>query len=122
MEAETPQLKQSNTVVDLLKRKWAAVTKLRSIAFIEHNAWPDAKRPVDPVRISTELDARLKTISGTNETWLAQLRKNYLAFKQIEGDLRHDIETAVQAARQAAQPKPHRFEIKPVETPTQLQK
>jgi hypothetical protein len=118
VESETPQIKQSKMVADLLKRKWAAVAKLRSIAFIEHNAWPDAKRPVDPTRISTELDERLKTISGTNKTWLVRLKKNYLAFKEIEGDLRQEMEAAVQAALQAAQPKPHRFEIKAVESPS----
>jgi lysophospholipase L1-like esterase len=111
IETETPQLKQARSVADLLKQKWAAVAKLRSIAFIEHNAWPDAERPLDPSRISTELDAGLKTIGGTNQTWMTQLKKNYLDCKQIEGDLRHEIEIALQAARHAAIPKPHAYSL-----------
>jgi hypothetical protein len=121
IESETPQIKQSKMVADLLKRKWAAVAKLRSISYIEHNAWPDAKRPVDPTRISAELDEKLKTISGTNETWLVRLKKNYLACKEIEEDLRREMGAAVPAALQAAQPKPHRFEIKAVESPSKFQ-
>jgi lysophospholipase L1-like esterase len=121
VESETPQIKQAKMVADTLNRKWAAAAKLRSIAYIEHNAWPDAKRPVDPTRISTELDEKLKMISGTNETWCVRLKKNYLACREIEGDLCWEMEAAVPAALQAAQPKPHRFEIKVVESPSPFQ-
>jgi len=53
----------------------------------------------------------LKTIGGTNQTWMTQLKKNYLDCKQIEGDLRHEIEIALQAARHAATPKPHAYSL-----------
>jgi hypothetical protein len=47
-----------------------------------------------------------------------RLKKIYLSCKEIEGDLRREVDAAVPAALQAAQPKPHRFEIKAVESPS----
>ncbi|MEI6644554.1 MAG: SGNH/GDSL hydrolase family protein [bacterium] len=110
-EVETPQFQQSLAVKAAFAKKWQAESKLRSIAFIEHNAWPDAKRPLDAARASAELDLALPKIAGTNSSWAAMLRKNYLQSKSHEADLRREMLDAVNAARLAAQPKPHTFTL-----------
>lgn len=111
-EANTPQLQQSQAVLEALRKKWKAEGKLRSLAFIEHNAWPDENRPIDFARASAELDARMTVIAGTNTVWKAQLQKNYLEEKAREAALHREAEDAVAAARQAAQPNSHAFALR----------
>jgi hypothetical protein len=60
-------------------------------------------------------------VSGKNETWFMQLKKNYWTYKETKGDLRREVDAAVPAALQAAQPKPHHFEIKAVKSPSMFQ-
>jgi hypothetical protein len=114
VEPDAPQLRQSLTVHAALQQKWKAQGALRGIAFIEHNVWPEANRPLAPGPVADELDAGLQKIAGGNPGWRVQLKKNYLEAKPREAELKRELETAVAAARQAAQTKPHEFVLRRV--------
>ena len=114
VEPDAPQLRQSLTVHAALQQKWKAQGALRGIAFIEHNIWPEANRPLAPGLVADELDAGLQKIAGGNPGWRVQLKKNYLEAKPREAELKRELETAVAAARQAAQTKPHEFVLRRV--------
>jgi lysophospholipase L1-like esterase len=110
-ESNAPQLQQSLVVLASLRNKWKAETKLRSMAFIEHTAWPNAKRPLDIAQISADMDTQLSKIAGSNSAWKEQLRKNYLEIKPREVALHREAEEAVNTARLVAQPMPHKFTL-----------
>lgn len=110
-ETNAPQLQQALAVQAVLRRKWKAEAKLRSLAFIEHNVWPDAKHPLDLAVVSRNLEVGLAKIAGNNSAWAAALRKNYLESKSCEAALHREVEDAAKAARLVAQPKPHAFRL-----------
>ena len=95
-----------------LRQKWDAVAKLRTIAYVEHGAWPDAKHPVAFAQMPAKLDARLEKV-GTNNTWVVSQYKQYLEVKPREAQWRTEAGSFGDIARRIAQTKPHRFEIKP---------
>ena len=111
-ETNAPQLQQSFHVLAVLRQKWDAVAKLRTIAYVEHGAWPDAKRPVDVAQMSAKVKERLAK-GGSKNPWVVSQEKQYLEIKPHESELRAEVAAAVAEARRLNQPKPHRFEIKP---------
>jgi lysophospholipase L1-like esterase len=114
VEPDAPQLRQAQKVLAALQLKWKAQGALRGIAFIEHNLWPNADRPLQPNQISTELDAGLEKIAAGNPSWRAQLKKNYLEAKPREAELKRELEAAVATARSTAQTQPHEFALRRV--------
>ena len=114
VEPNAPQLRQSLAVLAELRRKWQVENRLRAVAAIEHQVWPDARPPADVAQRTAELDARLPSIAGTNREWAARLRANYLENKKREAELCRSMDAAVNAARLAAQPKPHAFTLRRV--------
>ena len=111
-ETNAPQLQQSLAVLAALRQKWDAVAKLRTIAYVEHGAWPDAKHPVAFAQMPAKLDARLAKV-GTNNTWVVLQYKQYLEVKPREAQWRTEAGTFGDIARRIAQTRPHQFEIKP---------
>ncbi|MDB6016597.1 MAG: hydrolase [Pedosphaera sp.] len=117
-ETKTPQMQQAFAVLAGLCKKWEAADKLRTIAYCEYAAWPDAKHPVDFVQMPAKLDARLTKIRGTShEGYIAGQQKLYLMVKPHEAELHRAVDEAVRAARAVAQPKPHQFTLRGVALP-----
>ncbi len=112
LEKNTPQYLQAVAVRSLLTQKWAAVTKLRSVAYIEHNAWPTANRPLDFDSVSVDLDARLAAMVGADEAARDKMKTTYLERKKQEATLRQEAEDAVKSAREATRPKSHQLTLR----------
>lgn len=108
-EKNTPQLQQSVAVQAAFARKWQAESRLRSIAFLEHNVWPEENRPLPIAEVFAGLDQGLIKIAGKNTTWAGMMRKNYTDNKPRQIELQREAEEAAQAARMVAQPKSHEF-------------
>ena len=106
-----PQLQQSLAVLAGLRRKWDAVAKLRTIAYVEHGAWPEAKRPVDVAQMTAKVKERIAKV-GTGNSWIVAQQKQFFDLKPRENELRAQVEAAVAQARLINRPKPHRFELK----------
>ena len=110
-ETNAPQLQQSLQVLAALRQKWEATAKLRTIAYVEHGAWPDAKRPVDVAQMTAKVKERLAKV-GTRNSWIVAQHKLFFELKPHESELRAEVATAVAEARRISQPKPHRFELR----------
>jgi hypothetical protein len=54
------------------------------------------------------------TRSGSNETWMTQLKKTYLDSKQINGNSRYEIESAGEEALKAAVPVSHPLQLRSI--------
>lgn len=52
--------------------------------------------------------------SGSNETWMTQLKKTYLDSKQIDGNSRYEIESAGEEAFKAAVPVSHPLQLRSI--------
>jgi lysophospholipase L1-like esterase len=114
-EINTPQLQQAASVQATLQQKWKASINLRSMAYVEHNGWMDAKRPLVLDQIAPEVDARIATLAGPDQATIEKMKKGYLDLKVMETELHRDVENATKAARLAAQPKPHLFTLRRIQ-------
>lgn len=108
-ETNAPQLQQSLAVLTVLRHKWDAVARLRTMAYCEHSAWPDAKHPVD----ATQMAAKLKRLAGSKNPWVVSQSQQYLELKPHEAQWREEAGSFGEEARHLARTMPHRFEIKP---------
>ena len=107
----TPQMRQSVAVLDALRKKWDATAQLRTLAYGEHFAWPDATHPVDAAQMPAKLEARLARV-GTSNPWIVAQAKQYLEVKPREADLRTEAQLAAEHARRLSQPRPHHFSLR----------
>ncbi len=110
-ETNTPEYLQSLRVMEALKRKWEAVSAIRGIAYVELQSWPDAPRPFDPEIMGIKMKEREARLAAGGNPWVLLQQENYRANKPREEDLKRQSEEALQAAREAAKPVPHRFTI-----------
>jgi lysophospholipase L1-like esterase len=110
-ETNAPQLQQSLQVLSALRRKWEAVGKLRTIAYVEHTSWPDAEHPVDVAQLTAKAQERLSKVGRGND-WIVAQHRQYSENKPRESEWRAEVNAAVAEARRISQPKPHRFELK----------
>ena len=112
MQTNTPQYQQSLAVQAALSKKWATVDKIRTLAYVEFSAWPDAPRPVDVALLQPKLEAQLAAVRGKSyEPYIRNKQKAYFELKPHEVDFPAEAEAAVNAARQAAVTKPHQFTL-----------
>lgn len=110
-ETNTPQYLQSLRVMEALGKKWEAVSAIRGIAYIEFQSWPDAPRPYDPGVMELRMKERAARLAAGGNPWVLVQQENYRVNKPREGELQRQAEDALQAAREAAKPVPHRFSI-----------
>ena len=119
LEKNTPQYQQALAVQAALGKKWSAGDKIRTIAYIEFSAWPDALRPVDVDQIKPKLDAQLAAAAGKSyEPYIRDQQKKYRELKPHEAEFPAQAEAAVADARQAAITKPHQFSLNRTATPS----
>jgi fructan beta-fructosidase len=112
LQTNTPQYQQSLLVLAALSEKWAAVDKLRTLAYVEFSAWPDAPRPVDVALLQPKLEAQLAAVHGKSyEPYIRNKQKAYFELKPHEADFPAEAEAAVNAARRAAVTEPHQFSL-----------
>jgi len=112
LQTNTPQYQQSLAVQAALRKKWAAVDKIRTLAYVEFSAWPDAPRPVDVALLQPKLEAQLATVRGKSyEPYIRNKQNAYFALKPHEAEFPAEAEAAVNAARQAAVTQPHHFSL-----------
>jgi len=109
-ETNAPQLRQALQVLAALEKKWNAATKLRTIALCEHDAWPEAKHPVEASQMPAKLAAWTNKVSHIS--YLVDLASKYPDLKAHEDELRAQVQSAVDEARRVSQPRPHQFAIK----------
>jgi lysophospholipase L1-like esterase len=113
LESNTPQMKQALLVRTAFARKWEAADQLRTIAYSEHGAFPDAPRPLDTGRMMSKVDQRLAR-AGTNNPWIVARLRQYADAKRSEAALRRETATAAAAARELATPRAHEFALFPL--------
>jgi hypothetical protein len=112
LQTNTPQYQQSLAVQAALSKKWAAVDKIRTLAYVEFSAWPDAPRPVDVALLQPKLEAQLAAAHGKSyEPYIRNKQKAYFDLKPHEADFPAEAEAAVRVARRAAITKPHQFTL-----------
>ncbi|MEK0445181.1 MAG: hypothetical protein RLZZ399_502 [Verrucomicrobiota bacterium] len=112
LETNTPQMQQALRVAAALQGKWRAETALRSLCFIEHNLWPNAARPLAWAMVSAEIEGLIVKVAGQNKDWGNKMSRNYLENKPQETQLQRDAESAMAAARLAANPVSHAFVLR----------
>ncbi|MEO0055786.1 MAG: hypothetical protein RLZZ50_1733, partial [Verrucomicrobiota bacterium] len=108
----TPQLRQARAARAALARKWEAEGGLRSIAYSEHFAWPDAPRPLDLAAMRARVEARIAA-TGSSNSWVAAQHRACLELKPREPELAAQAESALAEARAIARPRPHRSALAP---------
>ena len=119
LEFGTPQYQQALAVQAALGKKWDAVDKIRTLAYVEFSALPDAPRPVDVALLKPKMDAQLAAVAGKSyEPYIRNQQKKYFELKPHETEFPAQVETAVEAARLAAIIKPHQFALNHVANST----
>ena len=122
LETRTPQYQQALAVQAALGKKWSTVDKIRTIAYVEFSAWPDAPRPVDVALLKPKLEVQLAAATGKSwQPYIRDQQKKYLELKPNETEFPARAEAAVATARRAAIPKPHQFLMQRVVTPAARQ-
>jgi lysophospholipase L1-like esterase len=112
----TPQARQSATVLSLV-REWQKTIAYwsRGIAQVEHWQLKDVPHPVSLETVRPQLEARLEELKGA-ETHMDKYNRSiigtYLKVKPREAQTQLDIPAKAEAIRKAAQPVPHRYEIR----------
>lgn len=110
IENNTPQYRQALAVRAALARKWDAAAKLRTLAYSEHFAWPDAPRPFDPAAMSAKVQSRM-TKSASGNPWVFAQHQLYFDLKPRESEFPAQAAAALADARILAAPRPHRFTL-----------
>jgi len=119
VEPRTPQYQQALAVQAALDKKWRAVDKIRTLAYVEFSAWPDAPRPVDVTLLQPKLDAQLAAAKGKSyESYIQGKQKTYFELKPHEAEFPAEVASTIRDARQAAILKPRAFSLIHIATPT----
>jgi len=109
---QTPQVKQALGIQEILKRKWNAAGKLRSIAAFEYRVWPDAPHSgtsEEQESMKLKIQAYLGKAADTNSVAKGQ---EYNDLKIGEAGLKKAVVDVGTQAHVAAKPIPHHFIIK----------
>ena len=115
IEKNTPQFQQAIDVNQAMDQKWNEAAKIRTIAYVEFSAAPDATRPIDPELLKSKMEAQLAAAQGKSyEPYIRDQQNKYLTFKANEAEYPAKMESALAAARAAAIPKPHQFSLQRV--------
>ena len=119
LETNTPQYQQALAVQAEIGKKWSAMDKIRTIAYVEFSAWPDAPRPVNITLLQPKLDTQLAAASGKSyQPYIRDQQKKYHELKTHEAEFPIQQEEGVRAARQAAVIRPHQFSLNHVANST----
>ena len=114
VESGTPEYHQAQDVLKLVIQRWDLIHKLRDLAMVEQRVPGNVPRPLALEQVAALLPARLAEAHG--QPWEPTIRRtgeDYLVSKPHESEIAAQAEALLTQARQLAQPKPHRFEIKP---------
>ena len=121
LEPSTPQARQAIDVATQLESYRALVTaELRGIAQFEHQVMGKVPRPITVAQAEPYVAARLEAFrkNPPPARSTAQNAEFYLERKAREAASRAEAVRLAVAARRAAQPVPHAYEIVPVAPPT----
>jgi lysophospholipase L1-like esterase len=112
---QTPQLRQANDVLALLRRKWSAVTKLRNVAYCEYRAWADEPRPIEVARMPEKIERWVTKFRGDSYfRYIEGEAKQYMVNKVHEAALIAEVNDWTFRAHAAALPRSHRFVVRPI--------
>nr|MCU0792913.1 GDSL-type esterase/lipase family protein [Opitutaceae bacterium] len=106
----TPQLRQARLVREALAEKWEAESRLRTLAYARHGAWPDAPRPFDPAQMQARVDARRASVGRTN-AWIDAQLALHAELQPREDELAAHVASAAERASALARPQPHRYKL-----------
>jgi lysophospholipase L1-like esterase len=111
-EHGTPQYQQALQVLDLFKKRWALVTRLRAIAFVEHGTCREIPHPLTLEQVQPKLEAWMNSAAGKpNEGFFRSCGAAYLTDKPQEKELASQIERLLPDIQAAAKPVPHSVAI-----------
>lgn len=106
METETPQYQQALEVLQLFKKRWGAISKLRDMAFVEHGAARELPRPLTLDQVKPKIEAWVATAKGKSyEGFFKKCADSYLANKPSEQDISIEIARLLPEIQAAAIPK-----------------
>lgn len=106
-EPETPQYQQALKVLSLFKKRWAAISKLRDIAFVEHGTCRELSRPLSIDQVRPRIDAWVETAKGKPyEGFYRKCAEAYFKDKPREKELTDEATQLMQEINAAAQPQP----------------
>ena len=112
-QTDTPQVQQAFAVLSALRQKWDAADKLRTIAFDECCACPEAKHPVDCAEAIPKIEAKLLSLKEVPwGGYPSSLLNKYAQLKPREAELHRQVDAAVRMARENAQPRLHQYALR----------
>jgi len=110
-QENTPQNQQAMEVLQVLLAKWDTAAKLRSIAFVEHSAWPGAGHPAEPATMVAKVEEWRSKISKENH-WCLSIGENYHHLVAQREEMRRHLEQEMDALTLVNTPRPRQFKIK----------
>ncbi len=119
--ANTPQLKQAQEVQGLLQRRGAIENgKLRTFAQVEAGLFASLKERTPEAEQKAVADklANLRATTGQYNAYYITVYENYQASIGQREKFLQEVSDLYKQAVTAAQPKPHRFEIRPATAST----
>jgi lysophospholipase L1-like esterase len=115
LETSTPQYQQALQVLELFKKRWGLVKKLRAIAFVEHGTCREMPRPLTLEQVQPKLEAWIASAKGKPyEGFFRACGTAYLTDKPQENELASQIEGLLPEIRSAAKPHPRSVAISKV--------
>lgn len=117
LETSTPQYQQALQVLELFKKRWGLVHRLRAIAFVEHGTCREMPRPLTLEQVQPKLEAWIASAQGKPyEGFYRACGAAYLTDKPQEKELASQIEQLLPEIRSAAKPHPRSVAISKVGT------
>lgn len=109
-ETSTPQYQQALHVLELFKKRWGFVNKLRDIAFVEHGTCREMPRPLTLEQVQPKLEAWIASAKGKPyEGFFRACGTAYLTDKPQEQELASQIKQLLPEIQAAAKPVSHSF-------------
>ena len=111
---KTPMHRQAAKVYDILADRFNLQVRLRYVAKTRHNILQDVADPLNPEAAKPALDAFLEKRKGKpQEKYYQWVVKTYVENAPKLDEIQKDIDRLTGEAYDAAQPQPHRFQIRP---------
>jgi len=108
MEAATPQYKQAQQVLALLKRRWSLISKQRDIVRVEFSASRNLPRPLTLETVQPLIEGWLKTLGSTpGDDYQRRMISDYFVNKPKEAEIATESELLLAEIRATAHPQAH---------------
>lgn len=120
-ELGTPQLAQAREVLEILKKRWELIARLRAIATVEYQLGNDLPRPIAVAVLEAPLAIWEAELAAEANHWQGKLPAEYRVWKPTEAAIRTQADDLLRQARAAAQPVLRRIKLTLVENSDKIQ-